>query len=100
MDLTLKINNENHQQIKLKRIHDTTKVSTQKEYSKLQSASSKPKRNQSVDQIFLYYGVNKSTSNWIQCLITIIRSQNIGCANANIKYIDRKKKMILQIQTV
>ena len=43
MDLTIETDTENQQQIQLKLIHDTTRVSTLKEYLQLMSASSKPK---------------------------------------------------------
>ena len=43
MDLTIEIDTENQQQIQLKLIQDTTKVSNSKEYSQLLSASEKPK---------------------------------------------------------
>ena len=43
MDLTFEIDSENQQQIQLKLIHDTTKVSISKVYSQLMSADENPK---------------------------------------------------------
>ena len=47
MDLTLAIDTEIQQQIQLKLIHDTSKVSTSKEYSQLLSASKKAESTRS-----------------------------------------------------
>ena len=86
MDLTLEIDTENQQHIKLKLIHDTTKNSTAKSTrSCCMFASSKPKSNRSGHQVFHYYGVKKNVQFDLVCKNQQKSKKKWDCANANIK---------------